>query len=184
MTNNADKHLPEVMKSVVSLLKELSEKKILMTRDKELICGLNENNNLKLEPEYKAEPPYAYPLFKIHKLSENQIREKKIQSNRLIHASKFGPLYRVEKWCSPYLTDISKAYCRKEFLLDTNDLLKQIDDLNNDKKFKGENIHLFTLDVEKLYPSIQPDKALQSIKESLSKDTKTEQRIKYALLHQ
>ena len=61
----------------------------------------------------------------------------------------------------------------------------QFDVLNNEQKFKDENIHLFTLDVEKLYPSIypsiQPGKALKAIRETLSKDEKTEKRIKTAL---
>ena len=181
ISKNADEHLSKVMKKVISLTKELGEMQILTTKDKKLICGLNDNNRLKLEPEYRAEQPYAYTLFKIHKLSEKEIEEKIIPPNRLVHASKFGPLYRIEKWCSPYLTDISRSYCENEFLLDTNDLLKQIDHLNNTKAFQNDNIHLFTLDVEKLYPSIQPDKALIAINETLSKDTKTKKVIKDAL---
>ena len=181
ISKNAHKHLSDVMEKVISLTKELDQKKILTSKDKKLICGLNENNRLKLEPEYRAEPPYAYPLFKIHKLSENEIERKVIPPNRLVHASKFGPLYRIEKWCSPYLTDISRKYCENEFILDTNDLLKQIDNLNNTKIFKGDNIYLFTLDVEKLYPSIQPDKALIAINDTLLKDTQTKKVTKEAL---
>ena len=181
VSNNGDKHLSELSKKVVSLVKSLGEKEILTPRDKKLICGLNENNNQKLEPEYRAELPYAYPLFKIHKLSEKQIEEKQIPPNRLVHAAKFGPLYRIEKWSSPYFTKISQNYCEKEFLLDTDDLLKQIDEVNNSKRFKDENVHLFTLDVEKLYPSINPEKALEAIHDTLEKDEMTEKRIKEAL---
>ena len=182
IANDSDKHLSDIMNRVISLTKKLGEKEMLTTRDKKLICGLNENNNLSLNPAYKAEPPYAYPLFKLHKLTENQIREKVVPPYRLVHASKFGPLYRLEKWCSPYLTEISQAYCKAEFLLDTNDLLKQIDDLNKENSFRNDHINLFTLDVEKLYPSIQPDKALQAVQHTLSEDVKTEKRIKDSLI--
>ena len=95
ISSNADKHLSEVMKRVASLAKELGQKKILTVKDKTLICGLNEDDHLKLDPEYKAEPPYVYPLFKIHKLCERQIIEKVIPPNRLVHASKFGQNWKM-----------------------------------------------------------------------------------------
>ena len=42
-----------------------------------------------------------------------------------------------------------------------------IDELNTSKILENENIHLFTLDVEKLYPSIQPNLAEEAIKDLL-----------------
>ena len=181
VSNNAEKHLAETQTKVISMVKSLANKNILTSEDKSLIAGLNANNKLKLEPEYRAETPYAYPLFKIHKLSAKQISEKKIPPNRLVHAAKFGPLYRIEKWSSPYLTKISQMYCHNEFLLDTNDLLKQVNDTNNSNVLKEVNINLFTLDVEKLYPSIQPQMALLAIKDVMLSDTATDKRIKSAL---
>ncbi len=179
---DADKHRNELSKRVVGMVKNMGNQNILTARDKLLICGLNENDNLKLDPEYKAEPPYVYPLFKIHKLNQTQIEQKQIPPNRLVHASKFGPLYRMEKWCSPYLTQISRRLCKEEFLLDSGDLRKQIGEVNESEKFKDRNTNLFTLDVEKLYPSIEPRLALQAIEETLNEDTETEGRIKEALL--
>ena len=67
--------------------------------DKTTITGLTEKKNkAKQAPEYRAESPYAYPSFKIHKLTLEDIAEKKIPPARLIHASKYSPLYRCEKW--------------------------------------------------------------------------------------
>ena len=125
--------------------------------------------------------PYAYPLFKIHKLSSSDIANKKVPPNRLVHASKFGPLYRMEKWCSPYLTTISREFCKEEFILDTGHLIKQLEGMNESKALENENIHLFTLDVEKLYPSIQPELASQAIRETLSVDKSTDKKIKTAV---
>ena len=76
---------------------ELEQRKLISSNDKTLITGLNSNNRPKLAPEYHPEPPYAYPLFKIHKLTPSDIRDKKIPPSRLVHASKYGPLYRMEK---------------------------------------------------------------------------------------
>ena len=105
---------------------ELEDHGLLSSRDRELITGLNANKNQKHSHLLKSQHPYAYPLMKLHKLSSEQISAGTTPPMRLIHAQKFGPLYRVEKWLSPYLTDVSRRYCGDEFILDTDDLLKQI----------------------------------------------------------
>ena len=133
-----------------------------------MITGLTEKNKAKQAPEYRAESPYAYPSFKIHKLSMEEIADKKIPPARLIHASKFSPLYRCEKWCSPHLTKMSRNYCENEFILDTKHLLSMIDELNDSHTLSNENINLFTLDVEKLYPSIKPELAEEALNDLLA----------------
>ena len=50
--------------------------------------------------------------------------------------------------------------------------------MNQSKAIENENVNLFTLDVEKLYPSIRPDIALQAIQETLSTDTTTDRKTK------
>ena len=63
---------------------------------------------------------------------------------------------------------MSRAYCGSEFILDTKDVLNKINDLNNNNSFRNQNINLFTLDVEKLYPSIQPELAMEALLDMLS----------------
>ena len=181
LERSAEEQLGFVKHEVRSLAVHMEERKFITANDKTLITGLNHNNRPKLAPEYKPESPYAYPLFKIHKLSISDIKNKKIPPNRLVHASKFGPLYRMEKWCSPYLTNISRDYCKEEFILDTGDLIKNMEQLNHSKSLENENVNLFTLDVEKLYPSIQPELALQAIHETLSADKTTDKKTKNAI---
>ena len=91
------------------------------------------------------------------------ITEKKIPPTRLIHASKYSPLYRCEKWRSPYLTKMSRKYCDKEFILDTKHLLNMVNELNKSQSLKKESMNLFTIDIEKLYPSIQPALAEEAL---------------------
>ena len=76
----------------------------------------------------------------------------------------------MEKWCSPFLTTISRDFCEEEFVLDTGDLIKDLEKVNELKLIENENVNLFTLDVEKLYPSIRPELALQAISETLAAD--------------
>ena len=136
-----------------------------------MITGLTDNNRVKQAPEYRAVSPYTYPSFKIHKLTKEEITEKKILPARLIHASKYGPLYRAEKWTSPHLTKRSRSYCEDEFVRDTNHLLSMIEEENNSGTLTNEGYNLFTLDVEKLYPSIQPNLAMEAINDLLDNST-------------
>ena len=168
IATSADEHILTMRNKVNQLSINLQTNNIISKADKSLITGLSDKNKPKQAPEYRAESPYAYPSFKIHKLSANDIAEKKIPPARLIHASKFSPLYRCEKWCSPHLTRLSRKYCESEFLLDTKDLLGKINELNANNTFENQNIHLFTLDVEKLYPSIQPRYALEALQDMLT----------------
>ena len=88
----------------------------------------------------------------------------------------------MEKWVSPYLTTISRDFCKNEFILDTGDLIKHLGNLNRSNSLRNENINLFTLDVEALYPSTQPDLALQAVKEVLLSDKTTNNNSKTAIL--
>ena len=66
--------------------------------------------------------------------------------------------------------------------MDTKHLLNKIKEINENKNWGNQNIHLFTLDVEKLYPSIQPALAEEALQDLLNdideKDRKTGKAIK------
>ena len=87
----------------------------------------------------------------------------------------------MEKWCSPFLTTISRDFCNEEFVLDTGDLIKDLEKVNELKLIENENVNLFTLDVEKLYPSIRPELALQAISETLAADRTIDRKTKTAI---
>ena len=142
-----------------------------------MITGLTEKDKAKQAPEYRAESPYAYPSFKIHKLSAEDIAEKKVPPARLIHASRYSPLYRCEKWCSPFLTRMSREYCGTEFIKDTNHLLTTIEELNNENTWGNQNVNLFTLDVEKLYPSIQPRYAVEALNDLMQNINEEDRKV-------
>ena len=181
LEKSTEEQLSYVKDEVKSLVIHLAEKKMITENDKTLIAGINANNRPKLAPEYRPEPPYAYPLFKLHKLSKEDITNKRVPPSRLVHASRYSPLYRMEKWTSPHLTKISREFCKEEFILDTGDLIESMKQLNQSGAPENENVNLFTLDVEKLYPSIQPDVALQAIRETFSADTTTDRKTKAVL---
>ena len=129
----------------------------------------NANNNMKHSPEYQSVDPHIEPLFKLHKLSEEEIANKKIPPFRLVSAAHNGPLFRLEKWLSPYLTSLSHLYLSTEFIRDTQHLTSCLPDLNYQLHELHINtpLHLFTLDVVQLYPSIQPDLCKTAIHHAL-----------------
>ena len=58
---------------------------------------------------------------------------------------------------------MSRKYCDKEFILDTKHLLNMVNELNKSQSLKKESMNLFTIDIEKLYPSIQPALAEEAL---------------------
>ena len=57
---------------------------------------------------------------------------------------------------------MSRKYCDKEFIIDTNHL-NMVNELNKSQSLKKESMNLFTIDIEKLYPSIQPALAEEAL---------------------
>ena len=149
-----EKKMEDTRKKIVSTVLAQEMVGNITGKDKTTITGLNEQNNMKHNPEYRAVPPKIWPLFKVHKLSQLQIEQKVTPPQRFINAAKHGPLYRLGQWSSPHLTKISRAYCGEEFILDTPHLLRQIEDFNREPS--SGNLLLATLDVEAIYPSINP----------------------------
>ena len=168
LTTPVDEKMKEVEAVINEKVCEKQENGEISEKDKELITGLNKNGNKKHAAEFRASIPYAYPLLKIHNLTKEQLADKVMPPNRLVHATKQGPLYRIEKWCSPYLTNISREYCGDEFILDTPDLLEEIDKLNDEVAICSKQPLLFTLDVIALYPSIVPELALEALADACS----------------
>ena len=60
-------------------------------------------------------------------------------------------------------------------------MLGKINELNANNTFENQNIHLFTLDVEKLYPSIQPRYALEALQDILANIEEEDRKIGEAI---
>ena len=150
--------------------------------DKKRITGINDKGNMVHAPELRPEVSYAYPLYKVHKLSQEQIAAKMVPPARLVHATKGGPLYRLVKFVSPFVTKISRKYCEEEFLLDTQDFISHVNNYNKQTlKKPRKNLQLITLDVAALYPSIRSELVLTALEDALNNDTNYPQEMKNAL---
>ena len=76
---------------------------------------------------------------------------------------------------------VNIAACRNELILDTVDLIKQLQHVNESKTLENENVYLFALDVKALYPSIKPELALQAIRDVLQTDKSTDKNTRTAI---
>ena len=147
LNKKADAHSDTITNKIKTIILDLNQKKIITDKDKTLITGLNKNNKMKHSPEYRPETPYIYPLFKVHKLNQEQLNNKVTPPNRMVNAAKYGPLYRMEKWTSPYLTSASQIYCKNEYIQDTPHLTQLINDFNETNIQPNQELNLFTIDV-------------------------------------
>ena len=162
---------------VQELVLEQVDKGHLSSKQCTMITGLNENRNMKRSADYVPEPPGVYPLYKLHSMTPQQLTEKVVPKHRLVSSVKFGPLYRLDKFVSPYLTTLSQEYCAREYILDTSEFLKSVDRFNSEcavtvsANSPNKDYLLFTIDVKALYPSIDPTLAQRALEDALQKNT-------------
>ena len=75
------------------------------------------------------------------------------------------PTARLEKWLCNILTPVSSIYCSESLIKDSKDFLNKIMDI--EETLAQQGITLFTVDVNKLYPSINTDILLKALEDAL-----------------
>ena len=116
--------------------------------------------------EFMVGAPYMYPLFKLHKLSENDILMKKIPPTRMVTSGVGGPTYRLGIFLDSLLKPVVQQYCSGELIRDSTDFLIELKAMEESGKTKRMNM-IGTLDVDALYPSIQLDLAIKALTDAL-----------------
>ena len=186
ISDKPDEHRENVTKQVREVVKKAEKEGLITAADREIITGLTDKLNMKHHPEFRPEDPTIYPLFKLHKQSQEQINNKEVPPARFVNNSKYGPLYRLEKWMSRQLSKISSNCCKDEYLRDTDHLQSKIDAINEEtRKIEPKNrpkYYLYTLDVAALYPSIRTEEARKAMVDAFNKDDTTNEETKSVLL--
>ena len=126
---SVEEKMTSTQKKVKELVLKHHQQNTISEEHKKRITGLNNKGNMMHAPEFKASIPYAYPLYKIHKLNTEQIKDRTVPPVRLEHATRNGPLYRLEKYTSPYLTSISRRYCKGPSIKDVRKIFPIFDPL-------------------------------------------------------
>ena len=129
---------------------------------------VGQRKNKSLNPCHKVLKPYPVPNFKLHSLTNAQIIEKVLPPIRLISSSRNGPTYKLGKWVSGILTPISVTYCQDEYIRDSAHFLSKLDSFPFPKTQLEESGLCFTIDVNKLYPSLTEQLVLCALDDALS----------------
>jgi hypothetical protein len=110
-----------------------------------------------------CEPATMYVLPKLHKLSEKEVEDKKIPSGRPI-VSTVNSMYRkMDKFLADHMTPFINSTEIPDYLQDTPDLLRKIDEVNNsfDDNIPS-SFSIQTQDVQSMYPSIKNDACIDA----------------------
>ena len=82
-------------KTIKKMVHDFQKKNLLTTEDVFAISGLTKKGGMSRGHEFVVRKPYMYPLFKLHKLSEDEILMKKIPPTRMVTSGVGGPTYRL-----------------------------------------------------------------------------------------
>ena len=139
---------------------------LLSRNDCFLISGLTEKGGMSHSHSFCVRKTHTYPLFKVHKLSEQNILDKVIPPVRMVTSGVGGPTYRLGMFIDNLLQPVVKAYCKGEMVKDTTTFLASLKDLENDGSLQNCSL-IGTLDVDALYPSIKTEFVQEAILHAL-----------------
>lgn len=140
----------------------------------------------------KQRTPYVYPLFKAHKLSMVDllnIPPDAVHSDipsRLVVGMSSCQLSRVQTWIEHLLTPLSKFYGNFEYIKDSGEFLSHLENIKAEAvngKWNWNDMVLFTVDVEALYPSVKFNYLRLALKHCFDKCTSWEDNIKNDLIN-
>ena len=155
------------IKSYIKQRVALFEEEGLLSRnDCFLITGLTEKGGMSHSPSFCTRKSYIYPLFKVHKLSEQMILDKVIPPVRMVTSGVAGPTYRLGIFLDGLLQPVVKKYCEGELMKDTTSFLVSLKNVEDSGYLKGCSL-IGTLDVNALYPSIKTEYVQEAIKHAL-----------------
>ena len=161
----------EIKKKIKAAVCTYAEEGLLSPEDVFAISGVTRRGGMSHGHEFVIKKPHMYLLFKIHKLSQDKIKQKVIPPTRMVTSGVGGPTFRLGTFLDNILKPVVSEYCKGEVLKDSADFLSEIDKMEKSgqtQKFK----FIGTLDVDALYPNIRLDLAVAALKDAL--DTVTD----------
>ena len=161
----------EIRKTVIQKIETHISSGVLTNVERFYITGKTEKDGYSKQHDFCITKPYMYPLFKIHKLNEEQITQKVIPPVRMVTASVGGPTYRLGIFLNGLLQPVADKYCDGEVIKDTTHFIQVTDSLKEKGYFRDASVYQAVLDIDGLYPNIRRDLALDAIKDALEVST-------------
>ena len=170
-----------IKKKIKSTLSTYAEENLISKEDLFLITGLTAKRGMSHGHEFVVKKPHMYPLFKIHKLTHDEIQQKLVPPTRMVTSGVAGPTYRLGLFLDSVLKPVVQEYCKGELVKDSTDFIKELIKMEGSGTSKSMNL-IGTLDVTALYPSIRLDLALEALEDALCTSTNfSEQQIEMIL---
>ena len=135
--------------------------------------------------------PYVYPFWKVHKLPLKSLLEVKpdeVQKSipcRLVVGMSNCQMSRLQRWLENFLTPLSKLYGDFEYIKDSTDFLVKLEMMKSvaeEEAWNVENMIIFTIDVQALYPSVRIEDVEKSLRSCFDKCTNWDETVKDTLI--
>ena len=143
------------------------EEGLLSPEDVFAITGITKNGGMSHGHEFVLKKPHMYLLFKIHKLSQEEIVQKKIPPTRMVTSGVGGPTFRLGTFLDGLLKPIVSEYCKGEVLKDSTEFLMELNEIETSGQTQGIEL-IGALDVDALYPSIRLELAIAALRDALN----------------
>ena len=161
----------QIKKKIKSTVCSYAADGLLSSDDVFAITGVTKRGGTSHGHEFVLKKPHMYLLFKIHKLSEDDIYRKVIPPTRMVTSGVGGPTFRLGTFLDNLLKPIVGEYCNGEVLRDSADFLLELNKMDQCGLTNGVKL-MGSLDVDALYPSIRLDLAVAALRDAL--DTVTD----------
>ena len=172
----------EIKKKIKKEICEYASRDLLSPEDVFAITGITRRGGMSHGHEFVVGKPYMYPLFKLHKLTPEQIERKMTPPTRMVTSGVGGPTFRLGSFIDALLKPIVLKYCAGELVRDSSDFLTELTKMECSGLAKQMKL-IGTLDVDALYPNIRLEIALRAIKDALDTVTDFLEEYKEMIVH-
>ena len=111
----------------MEMIDKYVESTVLSVQDRLFLTGKTERLGYSDDPSFQVSSPYIYPLYKLHKLSREQIIDKIIPPACMVTSAVNGPTYPIGILRDNILKHIAVVYCGDELMKDSTDFLCKLE---------------------------------------------------------
>ena len=147
------------------------EKNYVSGGQSKCVVGLIQNSELDTLTQstsdlVKPDIPYGYPLLKIHKLTETEVREKKIPPSRFVTDLSRGVTARSDKFLVwQWLGPLARDYC-VDLVRDSTAALMKLEELAASGQV-DDTWFSFSIDIVSLYDSLQHSLVMAALDDAM-----------------
>ena len=161
---------PCLRDSLLSLWKKAWSLGFVTDSQAEKTVGLKRSNDrftLSTNDIFKPSTPYAYPLYKVHKLNDDQLSNKTIPPARLVTDLSRGLTARSDKFIAwKWLTPLAAEYA-VDLVRDSTQALQKLEAIESSGAIHNEMFG-FNMDVVALYDSLSHTLILEAIDDAIN----------------